>query len=188
MERLTYKTPADWSDCLACAGAVALARKAAIWMRSNGETISFFDGDQLLAVSYLVPQADGSREFCLSILPAARPHMLPLTRFAQSTLTSLAQNGVVVVSRVTPGNRSGERMARLCGFRPDGGGLWTFKGEADGKDRFGAFRWRGQQREEGSREEPAAAAGGERSPAGGGEPQFDRDRRDPQSSAGTPAL
>jgi len=161
MGRLTFKTPADWSDCLTCAGGRALARKAAIWQRSNGETISFHAGEELLAVSYLVPRDDGSREFCLSIRTAARPYMRQLCRFAQSTLTGLAENGVVVNCHVTPGNRSGERMARLCGFELRGGTVWSFRGKIDGQHCQGSVRGRfGQGRESGSREEPPAAAGG----------------------------
>lgn len=135
MERLSIRSPAPWLDCLACARGRALARKASIWMRSRGETASIFAGGELLAVAYLVPDDGGQWEFCLSILPAARPFMLPLCRLAHSTLAAFSDNGGVVFCHVMAGNRSGARMARLCGFRPEGGTLWRFEGDADGADR-----------------------------------------------------
>jgi hypothetical protein len=159
MGRLILQSPAMWTDCLTCAGGRALARKAAMWMRSNGESVSISADGELLAVAYLVPDKVGRREFCLAIRPGARPYMRPLCRLAHSTLTSFSENGLVVFCHVMPGNRSGERMARLCGFRPVGG-EWIFEGTADHAGGEGTFR-RGQRqyREEGSGKEPAVAGG-----------------------------
>lgn len=128
MGRLSVITPAAWTDCLTCAGGRALARKAAIWMRAHGETVAIFAGEELLAVAYLVPDNAGRREFCLSIRIAARPHMRALCRLAHSTLARLVEDGGVVVCHVSPGNLSGSRMARLCGFKPVGT-EWIFEGD-----------------------------------------------------------
>lgn len=129
MGRLSVVSPAPWTDCLTCAGAPALARKAAIWMRSNGQSVSIAADDQVVAVAYLVPDARGRREFCLAILPAAQPHMHALCRLAHSTLTGLTEDGSVVVCHVSARNRSGARMARLCGFRPVDGEWILGRGE-----------------------------------------------------------
>lgn len=118
------QSPAAWTDCLACAGGRALARKAAIWQRGRGESCAFFAGADLLAVAYLVPNDEGDFEFCLSIRPEARTHMLALCRFAHSTLAAAAENGAVVICHVMEGNASGRRMARLAGFRHVQGTLW----------------------------------------------------------------
>lgn len=144
MERLTVRSPADWSDCLACAGGRALARKAAIWMRGRGETAALLVDDELLAVAYLVPDGGGQWEFCLSIRPVARARMLPLCRLAQSTLRAFAETGGVVFCHVQEGNRSGARMARLTGFRHDAGTRWVLSSEGDehGADREGVVRGR----------------------------------------------
>lgn len=128
MGRLTVESPAGWSDCLSCAGGRALARKAAIYMRGRGETCAIFADRDLLAVAYLVPNDDGELEFCLSVRRAARPHMLELCRFAHLTLKAAAENGAVVICHVTEGNRTGERMARLAGFRHVAGTLWRHEG------------------------------------------------------------
>jgi hypothetical protein len=160
MERLTVISPAPWTDCLACAGGPALARKAAIWMRGRGDSCALFAGAELLAVAYLVPIDDGQLEFCLAVLPVARPHMLALCRFAHSTLTAAHENGAVVVCRVVEGNRAGERMARLTGFHRVSDTFWHF-GEQDGKDREQPFRRGRQGREAAGGTEPPASAGGE---------------------------
>jgi hypothetical protein len=154
-------SPADWTDCLTCAGGRALARKAAIWMRSRGETVAIFEGGQLLAVAYLVPDDDGRLEFCLSILPEARAHMMALCRFAHSTLARIADHGGVVICRVMAGNRSGARMARLCGFQPDGGNKWILTGGCNVSNGFRSFRGRRQERAAGGGQEPPVATGGE---------------------------
>lgn len=127
MGRLRVESPAAWSDCLACAGGRALARKAAIWQRGKGETCALFADGALLGVAYLVPDAEGRLEFCLSLRPAARANIMALCRLAHLTLTAAAENGAVVICHVMEGNRSGARMARLVGFRPAGGTLWRLE-------------------------------------------------------------
>jgi hypothetical protein len=154
--------PATFLDCLTCAGGRAYARKGSIWMRSKGDTVALSLDGELLAVAYLVPDQAGRLEFCLSIRPEARPHMLALCRFAHSTLRSLTDHGAVVFCRVMPGNRSGERMARLCGFHPSTGIEWHIDG--GGNAGGSRFVWRRKQQQggiPGGREEPSAPAGGE---------------------------
>ncbi|RVK75432.1 hypothetical protein CN154_15120 [Sinorhizobium meliloti] len=160
MGRLTVQSPADYSDCLTCAGGRALARKAAIWMRNNGDSVAIFHEGELLAVVYLVPDRDGRREFCLVVRPAARAHICKLCKLAHSTLKAIADHGVVVFCRVMPGNQTGTRMAHLTGFTP-AGEEWIFEGEGHERCREKPVRRRRQRRETGSGEEPAAAAGGE---------------------------
>lgn len=161
MGRLRIVSPAGYVDCLTCAGARGLARKAAIWMRSRGETLAIFAGDELLAVAYLVPDDLGRLEFCLSLRPEARGHILALCRFAHRTLRDIANHGAVVFCRVYEGNRTGAQMARLVGFRPDTGINWLFRGDGDDASGFRPIRRGRQDRLEGSGEIEAAAAGGE---------------------------
>lgn len=162
MGRLRIVSPAGYVDCLTCAGARGLARKAAIWMRSRGETVAIFAGDDLLAVAYLVPDEDGRLEFCLSLRSEAQAHILALCRFAHRTLREIANHGAVVFCRVYEGNRTGAQMARLVGFRPDIGINWLFRGDDDDASGFGPVRRRGRQDGlEGGGKIAAVAAGGE---------------------------
>ncbi|MCJ7993223.1 hypothetical protein J5N58_01250 [Rhizobium cremeum] len=161
MGRLRVVSPAGYVDCLTCAGARGLARKASIWMRSRGETLAIFAGDELLAVAYLVPDEEGRLEFCLSLRREARAHILALCRFAHRTLREIANHGAVVFCRVYEGNRTGAQMARLVGFRPDTGINWLLRGDDDDGSGERPVRRRGQYGLEGGSEEPAAAAGGE---------------------------
>ncbi|WP_333900161.1 hypothetical protein [Agrobacterium pusense] len=139
MGRVTVTSPAAWLDCLACAGGRALARKAAIWQRSNGESVALHAGGELLAVSYLVPDREGRWEFCLALRPPARAYMRELVRIAHLTLAAMAQNRTVI-THVTENNLSGVRMARLVGFRHLGGTLWILNGEQDEPGGEGSFR------------------------------------------------
>jgi hypothetical protein len=161
LERLRVETPAAWLDCLTCAGGRALARKAVLWMRGRGESCALFAGDELLAVAFLVVNDEGQHEFCLSVRRTAAAHIRALCRLAHSTLSAAAENGGVVICHVSPGNRSGARMARLTGFRHEADTLWTFSsgddGDGSGK---GTFR-RGRCGEARSAAEPGVAAGGE---------------------------
>lgn len=88
-------------------------------MRLRSRTWSFHADEVLLAVAYLWPHQDGTGEFCLAAMPAARSHMLALCRYAQLTLQQIGQTGTVVFCHVKPGHLPGERMARLTGFLPD---------------------------------------------------------------------
>ncbi|WDZ77943.1 hypothetical protein PWG15_05415 [Ensifer adhaerens] len=163
MGRLTVRSPADYSDCLTCAGGRSLARKAAIWMRNNGDSVAIFHVEELLAVVYLVPDQAGRREFCLVIRPAARVHIGKLCKLAHSTLKAMADHGVVVFCRVMPGNRTGTRMAHLTGFTP-AGDEWLFEGVSDAGGEGTVRRRRGQWGcccQERGGEEPAAAGGSE---------------------------
>lgn len=160
MGRLTVESPAGWSDCLTCAGGLALARKAAIWMRCRGQSCAMFFDGELLAVAYLVPEDGSALEFCLALMPAARRRMLPLCRLAHLTLTAAADDGAVVTCRVMEGNRAGERMARLTGFHHVSGTVWRF-GERHVEDCERTFRGRRRRGEARGGAEPAASAGGE---------------------------
>lgn len=142
MAQLTAVTPAPWTDCLDAAGGARFMRQAAVLQRCRSDTVSIRAGDALLAVAYLWPHEDGSREFCLALRPAARPHMLALVRFAHLMLARLTQDGAVVFCHVTPGHLAGERMARLTGFERAGtDGRWDIGSDHD-KDRADAVRRR----------------------------------------------
>lgn len=129
MERLRFESPARYIDCLECSRASRCFRQAHILMRSRGESVAFFVGNKLLAVAYLWPHSDGSREFCLSVMPAAADDMLQLCRFAHLTFAQMLDAEANVMTFVRPGHRPGERMARLVGFKPVEGelGRWRLK-------------------------------------------------------------
>lgn len=109
---------AGLDDCLSFAGGRAMMRRYVVAMRQMGEAYLIVDGEDPLAVAFLIPHADGTREFCLGIDPRARVHMRELCRSAQLILGRLAQDGPIIC-HVMPGNRSGARMARIVGFEPD---------------------------------------------------------------------
>lgn len=130
MGKLTAISPVGWSDLLDFAGTRPLLRHAFIAMRSRGQVAGFADDDGILALAFLVPVGEGL-EFCLSIEPRARMHMRELVSIAHLTLSRLAETVPAIHTHVVPGNRSGERMARLVGFLPvEGAGstLWQFAG------------------------------------------------------------
>jgi len=144
MVRLTAISPVSWTDLLEFAGSSGVHRKAFVAMASRGQAVLFVDGVDPVALAFLVP-VNGSQEFCLGLKPHARVHMRELVRLAHLTLDRLAETGHAVHAHILPGNRSGERMARLAGFVPDGSvsTLWRYVGR-DGKGCSRAFR-RGQQ-------------------------------------------
>ncbi|MAA97413.1 MAG: hypothetical protein CMN87_18240 [Stappia sp.] len=123
MVNLVTRSPARADDCLECASPFRWIRKASLFMRAGGDSVAISlpdaAGGDLLAVAYLWPTAPGWREFCLTIRPAARPHMRALVRLAQLRLDAVAQTGLRVKAHVRPGHAPGERMARMVGFVPD---------------------------------------------------------------------
>lgn len=159
MGRLTARSPATIDDCLVMGGWRPLARKVMIWQREIGDSISFLDGDDLVALAFLVRNGDGETEFALALRAGARARMLELCRIAHLTLSRLAETGPVIICHVSPGNRSGARMARLVGFSHDAGTRWKWSGRDAGN--LGTVRGRKLGREEGGGEEPPAPAGGE---------------------------
>lgn len=132
MGRLTTICPLTWSDLLDFAGSRRLLRHGFIAMASRGQAAGFALDGEMLAIAFLVP-VDGSLEFCLSIQPHARVHVRELVGIAHLTLARLAETVPAIHTHVVPGNRSGERMARLVGFAPmgeAGSTLWRYAGRA----------------------------------------------------------
>ena len=129
MVRLTAISPVAWTDLLDFAGTSGMYRKAFIAMASRGQVAAFADAGELVAIAFLVP-VDGSLEFCVGFKPRVRVHMRELVRLAHLTLGALAETGHAIHAHILPGNRSGERMARLAGFVPDGSvsTLWRYVG------------------------------------------------------------
>lgn len=104
-------------DCLSFAGPRAMMRRYVVAMQQRGEAYLVSDGEPL-ALAFIIPRDDGTREFCLGIDPLACVHMRELCRAAQLILKRLAQDGPIIC-HVMAGNRSGARMARIVGFEPD---------------------------------------------------------------------
>lgn len=109
---------AGLDDCLAFAGSKAMMRRYVVAMRLRGEAYLIVDDEEPLAIAFIIPLEDGTREFCLGIDPRARVHMRELCRSAQLILKRMAEDGPISC-HVTPGNRSGARMARIVGFEAD---------------------------------------------------------------------
>lgn len=126
---LTAQSPATIMDCLDMAGPWPTMRKVFLWQHQNGESISIFDDQGLLAMVFLVRREDGVREFALALRARARERMLELCRMAQRTLGEIAETETVIICHVMDGNQSGSRMARLVGFEPQGGTLWKWSGQ-----------------------------------------------------------
>lgn len=144
MGRLTAVSPVDWTDLLEFAGSSSTHRKAFIAMATRGQVAAFADAGELVAIAFLVP-VDGSLEFCVGFKPRVRVHMRELLGLAHLTLGRLAETGHAIHAHILPGNRSGERMARLAGFVPDGSvsTLWRYAGR-DGEGSSIDFRRRQQ--------------------------------------------
>jgi hypothetical protein len=110
---------AGFSDCLDFAGDRGPMRRFAMQMRQGSDEAFVLEaGGEPLALAFLFPEADGGKQFCLGLKPLARVHMRELCRAAQLILGRMAEDGPVR-AYVRPGNRSGERMARIVGFSPD---------------------------------------------------------------------
>lgn len=162
MERLTRRSPATWTDCLDMGGSRAYTRKALLWQRALGDSLAICDGDELMALAFLVPDAAGRLELALSIKPQAAGRMCELRRIAHLTLTAIADTGSVIVCHVNAGNQIGARLARLVGFSHAEGTLWIFSEGNDVRARQGNIRrWQQQQgagrSEQTGRAEPPAA-------------------------------
>ncbi len=135
MGRLTAITPAPRWAALEAAGRWPFMRRAMILQRLKCETVAFVDGDELLAIGMLFRLRTRLVEFALAITPAARPHMRRLIRHAHLTLAAIAETGVLVMSRISPSNEAGKRMARLTGFthgRMRDPSIWLWKGDRHG--------------------------------------------------------
>ncbi len=159
MGRLTAVSPASIDDCLDMGGSRALARKVLLLQREKGDSIAFHDDGVVVAIGFLVPTDAGEIEFALSIRAGARARLVTLCRIAHLTLRRLAETGAVVICHVSPGNRAGQRMARLTGFSPDGETRWKWSGRDGSSDE--PFRRREQRGKEGSEAEPGNPGGGE---------------------------
>jgi hypothetical protein len=105
-------------DCLDFAGGRFFARKRVIHMHQNGEALLIADRGEPIALAFIAAAEGGQREFSLALRAGARVHMRKLCRAAQLILGRMAQDGPVI-AYIVPGNRAGERMARIVGFAPD---------------------------------------------------------------------
>lgn len=115
---------ASIGDCLDFAGQWPAMRRNLVRVHEAGEAYIIREqhGEDMpgpvLALAAVSPDGEGRQEFSLGIRHHARVHMRELCRVAHLILTRMAQD-MPVICYVVPGNRSGERMARIVGFRPD---------------------------------------------------------------------
>jgi len=115
---------------LELAGGKSFLRKALVKQCASAQAIAYFAGDEPLALAMIDTPRARRAELALAFFAGAPAHMRELVRIAQLTLTAIAETGVLVFARVDPGNRQGQRMARLVGLRPGNfrdPALWIFK-------------------------------------------------------------
>ncbi|RIY03255.1 hypothetical protein D3218_00320 [Aureimonas flava] len=113
------------------AGAHRRLRRLATYQARRSETVAVYRGDRLLSVATLFPEGPHVRELCLLFAPEAAGAMLSLVRIAQLMIRPVVDHGIVIVARIKPSNRAGQRMARLAGFLEtdaEGGRLWIWRG------------------------------------------------------------
>ena len=129
---MRISSPALLDDCLDLAPPTRFGRRATVAMWRAALTYAVHDdAGTLLAIGYLWPHSSPNgtwRELCLALAPDARRHLRALIGAAQLILDELAQDGVMVEARISPGHLPGERMARLVGFAPvpDRPSAWTY--------------------------------------------------------------
>jgi hypothetical protein len=94
-----------------------------------GRTFGYVDdAGACVACIGLIETGPGELEAWFACLPGLANHLLAFVRLAQLTLEH-ARHDATVTTRVSPGWKPGEKLARLTGFRPgDAPGLWTWSG------------------------------------------------------------
>lgn len=153
---------ASLGDCLDFAGMWPVMRRNLVRVHEAGEAYILREMDEqggygpVLALAALSPDGEGRNEFNLGIRPHARVHMRELCRTAHLILTRLAQDRPIICY-VVPGNRSGERMARIVGFRPDPNHKYRWIMGVENVDYQGTVRRR--QRQGAAAGKPAARRG-----------------------------
>ena len=90
---------------------------------SRSESVSYFDGDKLIAAAMyypLPPERPGEtlRELAFVCLPEFSRQLVAFIHHARLTPDALAKNAPVRIrARVRAGHEPGRRLAVLCGFR-----------------------------------------------------------------------
>lgn len=141
---ITIQSPALLEDCWEFAGERSLLRKHITRQHQTGESVLISDDGEPVALAFIVPEADGRREFCLALSSRARARMRELCRAAQLILRRMAEDGPII-SYVVPENRAGVRMARIVGFSPDPDHRYRWIMEPGHEHNQGAIRGRREQ-------------------------------------------
>jgi len=90
-----------------------------LWLGQSrhAETVAIYRGDEAVAAMMFRRHGWRRTEVAMAAAPFAAGHMGRLIRMAQLTLLPLGQTRLIV-AKVHPANRAGQRMASLVGFRP----------------------------------------------------------------------
>jgi hypothetical protein len=111
-------SPAPRSAVLALAPAPARVRRLFFAQAIRfAESAAVMRGDEAIAIMMLGRHGWRRTEIAFAGSPAASAHIGRLIRMAQLTLLPLAQTRLIV-AKVNPANRAGQRLASLTGFRP----------------------------------------------------------------------
>lgn len=126
-------SPAPRSALLDLAPAHARVRRLWLGQSRYAETVAVLRDDVPIAAMMFARHGWRRTEVALAAAPAAAGHMGRLIRMAQLTLFPLAETRLIV-AKVHPANRAGQRMASLVGFRPAKSppGLWILRSERHG--------------------------------------------------------
>lgn len=131
MSDLHVVCPAPASACIECRRGNVTVGKALLVQRMMAETLAIYTAHgELLGVAYLYQERRKRTLFALAIRSVAARHMRSLIRFAHLTLRNFMDTGRLVYAQVHPLNSSGQRMAKMTGFRQSGFNehVWIFDG------------------------------------------------------------
>jgi hypothetical protein len=118
MGHLSVVSPVPPSLALEFAGGAPFRRKVMIHQTRHFESMAVSAGGTPIVIASLHRARARRAELAIAFRPAAAAHMRALIRLAQWTLRRLAETGVLVFTRIAPGERQAQRMARLTGFVP----------------------------------------------------------------------
>ncbi len=110
-------SPAPRAAALSLAGARARVRRMVLAQVREVESVAIYRGDEEIAVVMFGRHGWRRTEMALSLSPKAAKHMRRLVRIAHLTLSAMAETRLIV-ARINPANRAGQRMAAAVGFRP----------------------------------------------------------------------
>ena len=122
------------SLALEFAGGKPFMRKVLVHQVRHADCVAFLDNADGRRAPVALAMFDRRRrrraELALAFAPRAGARVRSLARVAHLTCARLAEDGVLVFTRIAPGNHNAARLALLAGFVPGGfrdPAIWLWK-------------------------------------------------------------
>lgn len=123
-------SPVPPSLALEFAGGKPFLRKVLVHQVRTAEAVAFLDDGAPVALAMFDRSRRRRAELALAFAPRASARVRGLAKAAHLTCARLAEDGVLVFTRIAPGNTRAARLALLAGFLPGGmrdPAIWLWK-------------------------------------------------------------